>query len=484
MQPLSAESLALILGDVLVMMRGSAAPEDALELLMALLVLKRLSDEPRVLPAFQKTASTPWSGLLRAGWDIAPALNAVCAAMDHENPGTLLWGSLGEVDFGAVARGDSSRKRDDVLVRVLRTLNGVDLCDKGLQGPEALGEACDTLIERWAEQVRASHASYTPQVVAKLMSALLEPENGMSICDPVCGTGTTLAMVCRYVSKHEKLPAAALKLELAGQEWNPRAWRMCRMNLFLHGIEDAAIELGNVLREPRLLQPGAGLKLFDRVIADPPFSLKDWGAEEAERDPFLRYRFGIPPRDQGDYAFIQHCWSTLKRPNGKAVVLVLPGVLFRGGADGRIRRAMLEADAFEAVISLKPNLFHDTALAPALLILSRSKPAHQRGKILLIEASRESGSEGARGAILPEEIEHILDRYHDWADEPGFARVLSEEEARQVDFDLHPARHVRHEERPQLPDLRQVLNKLQLAQAERTDAYGRMDALIADLRKR
>ena len=160
------------------------------------------------------------------------------------------------------------------------------------------------------------------------------------------------------------------------------------MNLVLHGIEDFQIVREDTLRSPAFTDSSTGgLATFDCVIANPPFSLKEWGREVWEADPWGRAAFGLPPESYGDYAWVQHMVASMAAGTGRMAVVLPQGALFRKGAEGRIRQALLEQDLIEAVIGLAPNIFYGTGLAPAVVVLRRAKPAERKGKVLVIDAS-------------------------------------------------------------------------------------------------
>lgn len=480
MTRLDARALATELWSLLDALQNSTmSPDDVIETVFGLVVLKHIADQPApgdgTPPRWRVPERATWASILRAGRGFGDALSAACQALAMQNQ--PLQDVVGGLDFNQVEAGASVRRRDDVLLPLLRRLDTLSLNDQHLVSADALGDACSILLERWAVAARIGHESQTPLSVARLMATLLEPADGMSVYDPVCGLGMTLAMAADCAAKRAQRPRSALKVGLFGQEWNARLSRLCRMNLLLQGMDHAVIRTGNVLREPLFVEQGA-LRTFDRVLADPPFSLSGWGAALAEHDPFQRYTFGVPHSDQGDYAFIQHCWASLRPRSGRAVILVMPGVLFRGGVEGRIRQAMLEADAITAVVSLRPKLLYGTALAPALVVMDRAKHTERRGHYLLIEASQEmlqesSPQDQARLAA------HVLRCCQTWEEEPGFARVVSLEELAQVAYDLQPRRHVIPGQQAQeRPDMDHLLRQLARLQQERQKTFEQMDELI------
>ena len=165
-------------------------------------------------------------------------------------------------------------------------------------------------------------------------------------------------------------------LTLHGQEKNLGTWAICKMNMLLHRLPDPRIEKGDTIRDPKLVDEGE-LLLYDRVIANPPFSLDEWGRDVAENDGYGRFRFGVPPKTKGDLAFVQHMVAVLNG-TGRLGVVMPHGVLFRGSAEGRIRQGLLEKDLFEAVIGLAPNLFYGAGIPASILELNRGKPGERQ----------------------------------------------------------------------------------------------------------
>jgi type I restriction enzyme M protein len=224
-----------------------------------------------------------------------------------------------------------------------------------------LGRAYEYLIEKFADDAgKKGGEFYTPNKVVETIVAVLAPREGMRICDPTCGSGGMLIQCAKYIKTHGGNPQ---NVTLHGQEKNLGTWGICKMNMLLHERPSSRIEKGDTIREPKLVE-GGELILYDRVIANPPFSLDQWGREVAEGDRYGRFRFGIPPKGKGDLAFVQHMVATMNA-QGKMAVVMPHGVLFRGAAEGTIREGMLREDLFEAVIGLPPNLFYGTGIPAA-----------------------------------------------------------------------------------------------------------------------
>ena len=254
-------------------------------------------------------------------------------------------------------------------------------------------------------------------------------------------------------------------LTLHGQEKNLGTWAICKMNMLLHGLPDARIEKGDTIRDPKLVEE-AELLLYDRVIANPPFSLDEWGRDVAESDGYGRFRFGVPPRTKGDLAFVQHMVAVLNAA-GRLGVVMPHGVLFRGSAEGKIRQGLLQEDLFEAVIGLAPNLFYGTGIPASILVLNRDKPAERKGKVLFIDASGEFEEGSNQNRLRDQDIEHISKAFHAYVDVEKYARVVPLAEIEQNDWNLNISRYVDTSDEEERIDVGEAVRKLRELEEER-----------------
>ena len=279
-----------------------------------------------------------------------------------------------------------------------------------------------------------------------------------------------------YLARHGKNPR---NLSLSGQEKNLGTWAICKMNMLLHGIPDARIEKGDTIRDPKL-RDGDGLTLFSRVIANPPFSLDEWGREVAENDPYGRFKYGIPPKTKGDLAFVQHMIATTDK-TGMVGVVMPHGVLFRGAAEGEIRKGILQEDLVEAVVGLPPNLFYGTGIPAAILVLNKAKAPERKRKILLIEASRDFGNKTTQNVLRDEDVKKIAATFHAFRDVDKYARVVTLDDIASNEFNLNLSRYLETADAAAKVDVASALARLRMLERARTDAEAKMNAHLARL---
>ena len=290
-----------------------------------------------------------------------------------------------------------------------------------------------------------------------------------------------LIFAADYVQKHG---GDRRNLVLHGQEKNLGTHAIGKLNLLLHGLTSARLQTGDVITEPGLVNPDGNLLSYDRVIANPPFSMKNWGHEMAAEDRYHRFdRYGaIPPRTRGDLAFLLHMLA-VTNAEGMVGVVMPHGVLFRGGAEGKIRRGIVESDLFEAIIGLAPNLFFGASIPVAICVLNKAKPIERRGKVLFVDAAHEGYFRPgkAQNYIDQEHIDTIVNAYDVFEDIERFAHVADLEEIASNDFNLNISRYVDTTEPIDVMSVEEALAQLREAERRRDEAVARMDALLAEL---
>ncbi|MBM4253838.1 MAG: type I restriction-modification system subunit M, partial [Deltaproteobacteria bacterium] len=345
--------------------------------------------------------------------------------------------------------------------------------------PDILGNAYEYLIAKFADDAgKKGGEFYTPKEVVRLIVECIGPEEGMSIYDPACGSGGMLLEAVHYLEKKGKNTKA---LKLYGQERNLNTWAICQMNLFLHDIDDSFVEKGDTLRDPKHLSGTKQLQTFDRVLANPPFSLDSWGHDEWKGgDKFGRDKYGCPPKSYGDLAFVQHMVASLSS-YGKMGVVLPHGILFRGGAEAKIREGLIREDLIDAVIGIAPNLFYGTGIPACVLIVDRHKPKAHKGQILVINGAKEFIEGKNQNRLSDEHVKRLAGAYHEYKDEDKFARVVPLKEIGENEFNLNISRYVHIGEEQEAIDVKAEFAKLQQLIKERDETERKMIGYLKEL---
>ena len=492
---LSVAQLEQYLWSAADILRGSIDSSDYKTYIFGLLFLKRLSDrfeeeaEKLIVEGVSDTVAwtdpdehqffvpdrARWGRIQTTANNIGEALNKACAALEEQN--AALEGVLAGIDYNDERKLGDAKNRDTVLTRLVQHFSEVSLRNDRMAEPDLLGRAYEYLIEQFADDAgKKGGEFYTPRMVVKLIVELLAPTERMRICDPTVGSGGMLIECAHYIERKDGNPR---NLTLHGQEKNLSTWAICKMNMLLHGLPDARIEKGDTIRDPKLVDEGE-LLLYDRVIANPPFSLDEWGRDVAENDGYARFRFGVPPKTKGDLAFVQHMVAVLNA-SGRLGVVMPHGVLFRGSAEGKIRQRLLHEDLFEAVIGLAPNLFYGTGIPASILVLNRDKPAERKGKVLFIDASGELEEGSNQNLLRDQDIEHICSTFHAYTDVEKYARVVPFAEIEQNDWNLNISRYVDTSEEEERVDVGGAVRRLRELERERATAEETMNRYLAEL---
>jgi len=344
-----------------------------------------------------------WSDVRAAAKDVGKKLQNALRAIEAANPGRL------DGIFGDAAWTNKERLPDVTLKNLV-----------------------EFLIKKFADDSgHTAQEFYTNRTVVHLMVQMLEPKSGESIYDPTCGTGgmliSALAEVKRKRGEHRTL-------KLFGQERNHMTASIARMNLVLHGVEDSEIARGDTLATPAFYE-GDKLKTFDVVLANPPYSIKQWNREAWTTDAWGRNFLGTPPQGRADYAFFQHILKSMDPKTGRCAILFPHGVLFRK-EEADLRKKLVEADLVDCVLGLGPNLFYNSPMEACVVFCRSKKPPKKRGKVLLIDAVNEVARERAMSFLRPEHQVCIEKAYNVFADEDGFAKIVTLEEIAAQGFSL------------------------------------------------
>ncbi len=475
-------SLRSALWDAANTLRGSAVDRtDWKGYILPLLFFKRISDvwdeetaeaaetfgdvDPTLFPEvhrFHVPEGCHWRDVREMPANVGTGLLRAMREIERANPDTLYR------VFGSADWGNREKFTDELLKDLIEGFSAIPLGNKTVN-TDVLGDAYEYLVGKFADVTRRNKAGefYTPRSVVRMMVEILDPREGESIYDPACGTGGMLLGAIEHVARQEGDPRTFFG-KIYGQEKNLTTSSIARMNLVLHGIEDFQIAREDTLRNPAFGDVSTGgLLAFDCVIANPPFSLKEWGRELWEADPWSRAQYGIPPESYGDYAFVQHMIASMAPTGNSRMAVVLPqGALFRKAAEGKIRTALLTEDLVEAVIGLAPNLFYGTQLAGCVVILRRKKPAARRRKVLIIDASSLFRKGRAQNFLDPEHGARIVEWYRAFEDVEDRARVVTLDEIKKEGWTLNISRYVLPPIGEDIPPLGEAVASFKTALAE------------------
>lgn len=385
---------------------------------------------------FQLPEGCHWRNVRETPANVGAALQNALRGIEAANQ-KHLYGVFGDAQWT-----NKDRLPDALLKDLIEHFSALKLGNQNVAS-DVIGDAYEYLIKKFADATNKKAGEfYTPRSVVRLLVDLLAPQEGETIYDPACGTGGMLLGAVAHVHDKGGDPRTFYG-KLYGQEKNLTTAAVARMNLLLHGIEDFAIERGDTLRTPVFTDPSTGgLATFDCVIANPPFSLEQWGREIWENDPWGRAFAGLPTDSSGDFAWVQHMVKSMAASKGRMAVVLPQGALFRGGVEGQIRRYLLEHDLIETVIGLAPNLFYGTGLAACVLTLRQRKGTPHQGKVLVVDGSTLFRKGRAQNFLDPEHAAEILGRVQHFQDVENQARVVSLKEIAAEDWTLNISRYV------------------------------------------
>jgi type I restriction enzyme M protein len=409
-------------------------------------------DEDEYDDTFFMPAIARWSALKDLKHNIGEALNTAAEAIEEHN--SSLEGVLVTIDFNI-----KNKLSDKKLQDLLSHFSQHRLRNADFERPDMLGTAYEYLIKMFADSAgKKGGEFYTPSEVVQLLVALLKPHAGMRIYDPTSGSGGMLVQMRNHLAAHGE---NAANLSLFGQEMNLNTWAICKMNMFLHGVHNADIRKGDTLRDPKHTL-GGELMHFDRVIANPPFSLSKWGKDECDNDGFGRFPYGTPPKDAGDLAFVQHMIASTN--NDGMVGVVMPhGVLFRGSSEKAIRQGILEDDLLEAVVGLPAGLFYGTGIPACLLIINKQKPAARKGKVLFINSELEYQEGKNQNKLREQDIAKIVETFESHSfesksDIKRYSKVVELSEIADNDYNLNIRRYADTSPPAEIFDVRAILH--------------------------
>ena len=429
--PISQQDLERYFWGAAILLRGYIDASDYKQFIFPLLYFKRISDvydeESAALSQeygpgvgeefleyhrFSIPPGSHWKEVREKTTDVGWSIQNAMREIEKANPGRLT-GIFGEASWT-----NKNRLSDERLRDLLEHFSTQPLTLEHVPQDE-LGQGYEYLIKMFADDSGHTAAEfYTNRTLVRLMTLMLDPEEGESIYDPTCGTGGMLLIAALQLKEQGK---EYRSLKLYGQDINLITSSIARMNLFLHGIDDFRIVRGDTLAQPVFVEKDT-LQQFDVVLANPPYSIKKWNRDAFAADPYGRNRYGVPPQGRADYAFFQHIIKSMNKKTGRCAILFPHGVLFREDEQS-MREKIVTADIIECVLGLGPGLFYNSPMDACVVVCRMQKPDERKGKILFIDASQELTIEKNQSRLEQSHCEKILKAYHDFKTISDFAKV-------------------------------------------------------------
>lgn len=383
-----------------------------------------------------------WRDVREASVDVGVAIVNAMNGIERANPDTLsgVFSSFDDANWT-----DKTKLSDERLKNLIEHMSKIKVGNNNYSA-DVMGDSYEFLIKKFADLSKKNAGEfYTPRSIVKLMVMLLAPQAGESVYDPACGTGGMLIEAIRYMKGDKRTYG-----RIYGQEKNLATSAIARMNLFLHGARDFKVTQGDTLRSPNYLWHGS-LQTFDCVVANPPFSLKNWGAEQFSSDIYGRNLWGCPTDSNGDFAWLQHMVKSMNLKTGRCAVVLPQGVLFRGGKEGDIRKQLVESDKLECVITLTGGVFYSTGVSACILFLNNNKNADHCGKICLIDASGIYTPQRAQNVMTEEDIQRVYSLYSAYEDVIERVKIATIADIREKDYTLAINNYIEKKEQETIP---------------------------------
>lgn len=419
---------------------------------------------------FQVPEGHHWRDAFERTENIGYALAQALREVERANPDRL-YGIFGDAQWG-----NKDRLSDALMRRLLDHFNRVDLTNSQVSD-DLMGRAYEYLIRKFADASNKKAGEfYTPRSVVRLMVNILDPQPRESVYDPACGTGGMLLETVTHIREGD---GEWRNLVIRGQEKNLTTAGIARMNLFLHGIEDFDVAQGDTLVDPKFHRDDA-LERHHCVIANPPFSLKNWGRESWESDRYGRHRWGLPPKSKGDLAWVTHMLTSMHPTRGRVAVVLPLGALFRGGAEAKVRKAIIEDGLLETVIELGPNLFYGTGIPAAIVIFRRNKPAELANKVLFVNASDIFTKGRAQNQLTEDQADEIYQLYVNRTPEEGKVAIVDVSELADNDYNLNVGLYLPAPVDNDIPTVEEALAEFEKALADLTVAEDKLETLLRE----
>jgi type I restriction enzyme M protein len=383
-----------------------------------------------------------WQNVREASENVGVAIVRAMNGIERANPDTLsgVFSSFDDANWT-----DKTKLSDERLKNLIEHISKIKVGNTNYSA-DIMGDSYEFLIKKFADLSKKNAGEfYTPRSIVKLLIMLMDPKVGETVYDPACGTGGMLIEAIRYM-KGDKLTYG----HIYGQEKNLSTSAIARMNLFLHGAKDFKVTQGDTLRSPNYHE-GGKLKTFDCVVANPPFSLKSWGAEQFSSDIYGRNMWGSPSDSNADYAWLQHMVKSMNQKTGRCAVVLPQGVLFRGGKEGEMRKQLVESDMLECVITLVGGVFYSTGVSACILLLNNDKKNDHKGHICMIDASDIYTAQRAQNIMTDDDISKAFKFYTDYKDVIEKVKVVTIPDVREKDYTLAINNYIEKKEQEIVP---------------------------------
>lgn len=418
--------------------------------------------------------------------EIGQKINVALAEIENNNSEKLR-NVFRAIDFNSTVDFGETKDKNAILRNLLEDFHELDLRPSQLDSADIIGDAYEYMISNFASDAgKKGGEFFTPSEVSRLVAELVDPKENERIYDPTCGSGGLLLKAYNKVTSH--------KVAVYGQEVNNQTWALCKMNMFLHGVDDAVIWQGDTLANPQNIKDDKLMK-FQCVVANPPFSLDKWdsgflsraGGEDKKKekmnaslDMFNRFEWGVPPTSKGDYAFVLHMLHCLDESNGRMAVVLPHGVLFRGASEGKIRKQIIDFNLLDAVIGLPANLFYGTGIPACILVFKKNRKTTD---VLFIDASGDGNYEkGKNQNILRDsDINRIVDAYRSRENIDKYSYVASKEEITENDYNLNIPRYVDTFEEEEPIDIDVVQAEIAATEKEIAEVQAKMNEFLKKL---
>src|ERR1035437_2318016 len=403
--------------------------------------------------------------------NIGEIINKALEEIEERNKAKLD-GVFRNIDFNSEANLGQVKDRNRRLKHIIEDFakEALDLRPSRIGHSDIIGDAYEYMIKRFASDAgKKGGEFYTPPEVSVLLSKLLKPKAGERLYDPACGSGSLLIKMAKEIGSND--------YSVYGQENNGSTWALCKMNMFLHEIDGAKIYWGDTINNPLHIKDDDLMK-FNVVVANPPFSLDKWGAENAASDKYHRFDRGVPPKSKGDYAFILHMIASMLDDTGRVGVVVPHGVLFRGGNEGKIRQSLIEDNLLDVVIGLPANLFYGVGIPVTVLAFKKGR---KKKDVLFIDASREFEKDKTKNTLLDEHVEKIVKAYKGYETIDKYAYLASFDEIKENEFNLNIPRYVDSFEREKDIDLKKTEKEITKVEEDLAEVRIKIKKMIKEL---